>query len=41
MRMSSLLDHVHSSVIASNLLLVDEMMRAGRTSLKTDNGMQN
>ena len=26
-----------SAVIASNLLLVDEMMRAGRTSLKQSN----
>ncbi|KAI9363471.1 chaperonin Cpn60/TCP-1 family [Zopfochytrium polystomum] len=33
---------LHScSVIASNFLLVDEMMRAGRSSLKQDNGMQN
>ena len=28
-----------SSVIASNLLLVDEMMRAGRTSLKGPDAM--
>ncbi|CAG8621052.1 3608_t:CDS:2, partial [Funneliformis caledonium] len=29
---------LHScSVIASNFLLVDEMMRAGRSSLKSDN----
>jgi T-complex protein 1 subunit zeta len=29
--------HIDSSVIASNFLLVDEMMRAGRSSLKQSN----
>jgi hypothetical protein len=28
---------IFSSVIASNFLLVDEIMRAGRSSLKNDN----
>jgi len=35
-RLASDLANIYSTVMASNLLLVDEMMRAGRATLKTD-----